>query len=160
MSQNAWLLRVLRAFRDEMNSGKPAKAPDAYIGWPHRAMNKGPYAMFVWFAADPIRFEDGREIHDGAEVVTGIVFFKDEGKVSETELEQAIATYYAMRRSLAIGIEDDDSHFNSQFEGLAFPAQDKGGIRPSDGDDFDGTSVIGERWTVTGSAAAVGADEA
>ncbi len=92
--------------------------------------------------------------------LVAIVFFKDHGKTSESELEQAIDTYYAMRRNLAIEIENDASHFNSLFEGLAMPDPKNGGVKPTDADDFDGTCAIGERWTVVGNSAAVGAADA
>lgn len=160
MTTDAWLLRVLRAFRDTMNNGTVLGAPGAVIGWPTRAMNQGAYQPFVWFARDPISFDDGVEHHSATQIVTGIVFFTDQGKNSESELEQAINAYYAMRRELAADIENKDSHFNSLFEGLAMPADEDHGVQPTPGGDFDGHSVIGERWKVIGTAAAIGADDA
>jgi hypothetical protein len=151
-----WLLRVLRAFRAEMNAGRIAGVPEVLIGWPHPAMNEGRMAPFVWFAADPVEVVDGREIHRGTEIVTGIVFRSDGSNRDESELEQAIAAYYAMRAQLGLAIENDTSGFNAAFEGLAQPDAEKGGIQPTGANDFDGTSVIGERWLVQGTAALVG----
>lgn len=161
MSRQHWTLRVLRAFRDAMNDDKPADVPECRIGWPHRGMNEGPYQPFVWFDRDPITFGEELEQHEGLEVVIGVICSNDPSKVGETELEQAIDTFYGMRQTLAEAAHDDDSHFNHQFDGAAFPDPQQGGVRPSDGKhDFDGRCVIGERWKVIGSASTVGADDA
>jgi hypothetical protein len=154
---DCWTLTVLWAFRDAMDAVKPAGIPDTFIGWPAaRANADGAWSAFVWFDRDRITTHDGADNHE-LTVVTGIVFHKDPSKTTQTELEQATATYYAMRSAIAEQADNDDSDFNSGWAGVAEPADEEDGVRPSGAQDFDGTSAIGERWKVTGQGGATGA---
>ncbi|MEO0476691.1 MAG: hypothetical protein AAF085_12095 [Planctomycetota bacterium] len=150
MANTPWLVRVLEAFRDAMNAGAAAAAPDTVIDWPKRGEFQGPYQPFVWFEVDPIRVIDNKIDHPATVIVTGIIVDCDHGNQDESELIQAITAYSAMRQTLALRVEDDSSVFNKAFEGEAEPHPEVGGLRPTDGDDFDGRSIIGERWLVTG----------
>ena len=144
-----WTLRVLRAFRDEMNDARPAGVPTGHIGWPIPGGGEGAYAPFVFFDRDQISVNDGATSHRMT-VVTGVVFRKDPSVVTEAELEQAVVGYYAMRAQLATAADKVTSDFNGRFEGVAEPHPEDQGVRPSDADDFDGTCAIGERWLVQG----------
>lgn len=142
---------MLRAFRDQINRDKPAGVPDAFIGWPRGRSIAGPYTPFVWFEQDPIDRSEEREDHSGLIVVTGVIVKADQGVVDQSELEQAIVTYYAIRASLLDAMHDQDSDFNAGWPGIADSSSDGSGVTPSDADGFDAEMSIGERWRVVGS---------
>lgn len=145
-----WALKVLKAFRDEINRHKPEGVPDAFIGWPRGSSIEGSYAPFVWFENDPLTEGDGVETHEGTPVVTGMIFKADRGNINQTDLEQGMRLYYEIHRLLMVAARDNDSDFNQGWPGIARPAPSSGGITPSDAADFDAEMSIGERWLVTG----------
>lgn len=151
MTRLPWLVRVLRAFRDSMDSGKMPGTPHTLVGWPKPGGFDGRYMPFVWPGPDIMDWTDGSEGHR-VPIVTGMVIKDDPGDKHLTELEHGILAYDPMRLALAADIENPSSAFAHAFEGVVFPASadEAGGLTPTDGRDFDRTLVIGERWIVTG----------
>ncbi len=151
-----WLVRVLMGFANAMDGGKADGTPDTLIGWPVPGEFKGRYKPFVWLEVAPPNWTDASE-QSQATVVVGVVIKKDPGDKSASELVQALRAYDPMRRSLVQAMENRASDFNAAILGVAFPDEGQGGIKPTGGQDFDGTLAIGERFQVNFNPGAVGA---